>query len=105
MLLIQYAPIEGVPDTPDKPRGTGWYGIVKRPAHARIGCEAINPVASLEVNPSPKASEVPVVSEEPKEDNDNQVSTRERAITKDEDVARHAQEGIPSAKRQRSEPG
>merc|ERR1740117_1588784 len=50
MLLIQYAPVEGFPDAPDKPRGTGWYGIVKRPRIERTGCEAINPVLAEEVD-------------------------------------------------------
>merc|ERR1712093_525163 len=48
MLLVQYAPIEGIPDAPDKPQWTGWYAIVKRRPHERHGCEAINPVGTEE---------------------------------------------------------
>lgn len=117
MLLIQYAPIEGVPDAPDKPRGTGWYSIVKRPPHERIGCEAINPLSSDEVNPHEVASEptVTVASTEPKEDLDVQVSERERVLAKDEDATQpfinlsdapeERASSLPPAKRQRSEPG
>merc|ERR1712093_785215 len=77
MLLIQYASVEGVPDAPDKPRGTGWYAVVKRPPHERQGCEAINPVATEIAEEDGKEDEV-------KDDEERQV--RQRTALKSEDA-------------------
>jgi len=108
MLLLQYAPVEGVPDAPEKPRGTGWYAIVKRPLSERVGAEAINPVAGQEVDaPAPVNGGA---LEEPKSDDETQVSSRERRMlaAKDEDVTRPRsfvnlsdERSDPHAKRQR----
>jgi hypothetical protein len=109
MLLVQYAPIEGVPDAPDKPRGTGWYAVVKRAPHKRQGCEAINPEASDNFTPADENKD-----DEPKDE----PQVRPRTAMKMESLARtfvdlsgapsdHAANGAsaPPAKRQRSEPG
>jgi len=69
MLLVQYAPIEGVPDAPSKPKGTGWYAIVKRRPQKREGCEAINPTPGKEVESAFYGRE----GEERKEEENGQV--------------------------------
>mmetsp|Transcript_18533 Transcript_18533/g.51641 ORF Transcript_18533/g.51641 Transcript_18533/m.51641 type:complete len:869 (-) Transcript_18533:86-2692(-) len=51
LLLVAYARAEGVPDSPDKERGTGWYRFVQREPGIP-GCEAIAP-RKLEQAPQP----------------------------------------------------